>query len=154
MAVGTRGVEAGCDLGAGVDTGCVLWLTCCVVDEELEEEELDEELELFEFLTAIIAAAIIAGLRISPLGSFHMTGLLIVYTYKLPACIMAWASGIFRSLRMVGLAPNCILCIFQNGSGWVNLPSRGLKLLVRKYPLQVSKLQYWSTKYQSVIVII
>jgi len=55
----------------------------------------------------------------SPVGSTNITGLCIVYTNRLPLCNTA-------AVLLV------MLCIFQNGSGWVNLPVLGLKCLARR----------------------
>ena len=113
----TDGVAGGLWAGGGVGAGCGLGAKR-------------------DAMAAPIPAK--APRRDSPDGSIHMTGLWIVYIYKLEACKIA-------------AVLSCMFVIFQNGSGCVNLPVLGLKLLARKYPLQVSKLQYWSTKYQSVI---
>ena len=75
------------------------------------------------------AAAIAALSAVFPLGSMNMTGLCMVYIYKLPDCKIAGEYGINRPLRMVGLSPNCKLpfIAWKKGSGWVSLGCEGNK---------------------------
>ena len=88
-----------------------------LLDDELPKEELlDDEPKKFR---TVFTAFLIASITNSPLGSFHLTGLLTPNTYRFAACRVA--SGL-----------SCMLCTPQNGSGCVNLPVLGLNERLRK----------------------
>jgi hypothetical protein len=78
----------------------------------LAELAPDEPLLTEEGDTSLRAVTLVRTANL-PLGSFHITGLFIVYTNKFPACNIARLLGALRPYLLIGLSPKIILPIPQ-----------------------------------------